>query len=246
MVNQIFPDSLSPEELDDFLAQGWYRMGQHLFTLDYIYLDDWIRVFWLRFRLKNHTFSPKHRQLIAKNKRFNYSISALDISEEHEDLYELYYKNIDFEASGSASEFLFGSDLFTTSAGNIFDSKMIEVRDGQKLIALGVFDLGKDCIAGILNFFHPDYKKYSLGKYLILKKIEFAQNLGLPWYYPGYIGHNFSKFDYKLFPGKDNAEIFEPFSKLWLPYSEKQVELLNNSQKYFFKLLPIDLNEAGI
>lgn len=43
------------------------------------------------------------------------------------------------------------------------------------LLQLDFSDKGANAIAGILNFYHPDYKKFSLGKYLILQKIEFAR-----------------------------------------------------------------------
>ena len=55
---------------------------------------------------------------------------------------------------------------------------MVQVRDGDKLIAVGYFDKGKTAIAGILNMYHPDYKQYSPGKFLMLKKLEYALSQG--------------------------------------------------------------------
>ena len=238
MVNQIYPDSLTGEELDNYLLNGWYRMGQRLFTVDYIFINRWIRVFWLRYRMKDFSFSKKQKELLAKNERFSWEILPLNITDEHENLYEIYFKSIDFEASSTASDFLFGQDLFYVQQPNIFDSRMIEVRDGKKLIAVGVFDMGQNSMAGILNFYHPDYKRFSPGRFLILKKMELALQSELEWYYPGYIGYNFPKFDYKLFPGKDTAEILDPFSRLWLPYSADLVELMTYNQQDYFGPFP--------
>jgi len=213
-------------------------MGQKLFTVDYIFIESWIRVFWLRYRLKGFTFSKKQKELLAKNQRFNCSVLPLHISDEHEDLYEEYFKNIDFEASSTASDFLFGRDLFNEQQANVFNSQMIEIRDAEKLIAVGVFDLGNNSMAGILNFYHPDYKRFSPGRVLILKKIEWAIQSKLDWYYPGYIGYKFPKFDYKLFPGIETAEFLDPFERLWEPYSAENVEFKTLCQEVYFDLLP--------
>jgi arginine-tRNA-protein transferase len=121
---------------------------------------------------------------------------------------------------------------------------MFEIWDGPRLIAVGVFDLGENSIAGILNFYDPDYKKFSLSKCLILKKMEFALNSGRDWYYPGYIGYKLPKFDYKLDPGFEAAEILDPFSRHWFPYSPELVEELALLQHpYFFP--PEELEEKN-
>jgi len=54
---------------------------------------------------------------------------------------------------------------------------MIKIRDGAALVVAGYFDIGHQAISNILNFYHPAYKKYSLGKYLILKKIDWAHQV---------------------------------------------------------------------
>lgn len=44
-----YPEQILPEELDHLLAQGWYRMGQSLFTTDYVLFDERIYpAIWLR------------------------------------------------------------------------------------------------------------------------------------------------------------------------------------------------------
>jgi arginine-tRNA-protein transferase len=120
------------------------------------------------------------------------------------------------------------------SQETVFDSWMIEVRMGHKLIAVGVFDQGRNSIAGILNYYHPDFARLSPGKFLMLKKIEFAIQNGKEWYYPGYIAYDFPKFDYKVFAHRQSAEIFDPISKLWLPYSPELLSDLTHIQAPIF------------
>ena len=222
-------------QLDDSLAEGYYRAGQSIFSVDYIFIGAWIRVFWLRFGLQNYAFEKKHLQLMQRNRKFDLAILPMCITDEHEDLYAIYRKSIDFEASNTVSQFLFGVDYAESSQANVFNSKMMELRLAGRLVAVGVMDLGIDSCAGIVNFYDPEFKKYSLGKYLILKKIEYAQNAGMNWYYPGYIGYQFPKFDYKLFPGTASAEIFDPISREWISYSAEILEELAILQHVFFE-----------
>jgi len=55
----------------------------------------------------------------------------------------------------------------------------------------------------------------------MLLNIQHALKLQLHFYYPGYIAYGFDKFDYKLFPNKSFAEIFDSKKKVWLPYSKE-------------------------
>lgn len=215
-----FPDQLSGAELDAYLEKGWYRLGQIIFTTDYIPHDEgWYRVFWLRFKLDALAYGKKQFKLLKSNEHFTVQIKPLEITDEVEELYELYKSSIDFEASASVKNYLFDGGIFGATSGNVFQTQQIEIRDGNKLIAIGVYDEGDESIAGILNFYDPSYNKYSLGKYLMLVKINLAIEKGKTWYYPGYIAYGYTKFDYKLFPGATAAEIFDPQRQEWLPYS---------------------------
>lgn len=109
---------------------------------------------------------------------------------------------------------------------DLFPSKIVEVRHNQKLIAAGIIDMGEKSSAGIVNFYDPEYKKYSLGKSLMIAKIFISGRNGMDYYYPGYIAYNYPKFDYKLFLGKDRAELFDPEKQVWVPYSEKDLKMI--------------------
>ena len=109
---------------------------------------------------------------------------------------------------------------------------MIEIRDGELLVAVGYYDLGKNALMGILNIYHPDYSKYSLGKYLMLKKIDYALTNNIDYYYTGYMGTGVSVFDYKIFPDINSVDVFLPFEKEWQPYKQYTKKQLN---EYFFE-----------
>jgi arginine-tRNA-protein transferase len=111
---------------------------------------------------------------------------------------------------------------------------MIEVRDTGRLVALGVYDMGEDSMAGILNFYHPDYASVSPGKMLMLEKIRSAREAGLAYFYPGYVAVHNPRFDYKIFPGEGACEYFEPFSQVWRPYNRSEMEALAEEQSIYF------------
>lgn len=215
-----FPEHCTGQVLDEYLHMGWYRLGQIIFTTDYIPLGEtWCPVFWLRFKLDKVQYGKKQLALLKSNKGFTVEIKPLDITAEIEQLYELYKNHIDFEVSPTLTNYLYDGSIFGVTQ-NVFQTSMIEVRDNGKLIAVGVFDTGEETIAGIINIYHPDYYKYSLGKFLMLTKMNHAIETGKTWYYPGYIAYGYTKFDYKLFAGREAAEIFSPLSQHWLPYTD--------------------------
>lgn len=212
-----YPTTLSGVELDAFLAMGWFRMGQGVFTTNAIVQEEQIfRVFWLRYNLKQLAPDKKStKKIIDSNAGFEATIQPLVITAEMENLYELYKSAINFEPTSDIKQW-----LYENHATSIFDSHAIELRDQGKLIAVGIFDKGKKSIAGIMNFYNPLYKKHSPGKYLMLLKLKYAMEKSIKWYYPGYVVSGYPKFDYKLFVDKKSAEIFLPELNSWIDYDE--------------------------
>ncbi len=205
--------------LDYYLAQGYYRMGQNLFTCQFLPLESGLyTTHWLRLAVVRSEYGPKQRRLFRLNEQFAVAVRPFRLTAEYEALYERYYQSIDFDANPSL-----GDLLLEGSPHNIFDTYVLEVRDGERLIAAGVFDHGTDTIAGIVNFYDPDYRKYSPGKYLMLLKLEHARRHGLGYYYPGYLVHNYPKFDYKLWVCPDATEVFNARTHQWRPFSWEEV-----------------------
>ena len=131
------------------------------------------------------------------------------------------------------------SVLLGGAAHNVFNTYVIELRDGDRLIAAGIFDHGERTLAGILNFYDPAYRQHSLGKYLLLLKTDYARRLALDYYYPGYLVHGYPKFDYKLFACAAATEVFDSISGQWLPFSREAVAA--KSAELLADWLPEDL-----
>ncbi|MFN0050080.1 MAG: arginyl-tRNA--protein arginylyltransferase [Cytophagales bacterium] len=214
------PDSLSKFELDEYLQFGWYRMGQSIFTCSFLnFKTEFYDAVWLRLDLSDFNTSSTFKKLERLNAKFQSKIGNATITAEKEALYAKYKTSISFETAISLQAL-----LLDTEAESIFDTKEICIYDQSRLIAVGYFDMGHTSAAGIVSFFDPDYKKHSLGKYLIYNKIAYCQSIGLHYFYPGYFAPNYPLFDYKLSIGKQAMEYFDICTNGWLPISQFDLE----------------------
>jgi arginine-tRNA-protein transferase len=160
----------------------------------------------------------KDLSIYKKNKKFNVTISDSFIDDDIEELYQRYRKNLKFEPSETVNLCLNGNSEILPMAE--FHTKIIQIKDGNQLIAASYFDIGKLSMMDITNFYDPKYKKYSLSKYMMLLKMELGMNNGMHFYYPGYIALNTTIFDYKIFPTEDAMEVYIPDHEKWFPFSD--------------------------
>ena len=212
----VYPSELSPEELDNYLSNGWFRMRQAIFTTNFLQFHDiFYSAIWLRVAMVDYQEDKKFKTLQKLNKAFRIEIKKSEtskFSEAHEELFQLYRQSISFEVSTSLGELLLGND-----SPSIFNTHEVNIFDGETLIAAGFFDLGKTTAAGITCIYHPSYKKHSLGKYLIYLKINFCLNQNLQYFYPGYAVPGYPPFEYKLSIGKSTLQYLQMASQQWLP-----------------------------
>ncbi|UOQ73363.1 GNAT family N-acetyltransferase [Hymenobacter cellulosilyticus] len=207
------------EALDFYLSQGYYRMHQDLFTCRFLPIEGgFYTVHWLRIALGEVQYGPEQRRLLRLGERFTVRRRPFQLTDELEELYAAYRGSISFDAPPTVESFLLAG-----ATHNVFTTEVFEIRDGERLVAAGIFDCGARSLAGIMNFYHPEYRKFSLGKYLMLRKIEHARELHHRYYYPGYIAHGFPKFDYKLFPCPAATEVFDARRSRWEPFSWETV-----------------------
>lgn len=218
------------EQLDDFLARGWYRMQENLFTVHYIAgkkENEINAAIWLRVPLEKFKKSKSQRQISNRiEKKFKIVVRKAIFDKKKARLYEQYVKKIRWRG-----------DSFWTLEQPKFNSWEVCIYDGPELIAFSFFDLGKKAISSIVGIYHPDYEKYSLGNYTMIAEIEYGRQNGFEYYYPGYFVIGNPDFDYKLrfLP----IEFYRFFTQTWHPiYDFSEID---NILKYF----EIKLNELS-
>lgn len=216
--NQMFasvhdPESLSPAELDAYLARGWFRMGPTIFTTNFLsFKENLYSAVWLRVDLTEFEGGRTQAKLFKSNGMFTTRIQRATITDEKESLFARYKKSVPFEASASLNHLLFGK-----SASTVYNTYEVNVFDKDRLIAVGYFDLGRDAGMGISSIYDPDYKKFSLGKYLIYLKMNYCRDAGIRYFYPGYFVPGYPFFDYKLSIGKNALQYLKFEHGQWLP-----------------------------
>lgn len=211
------PDELPPETLDEYLARGWFRMGQSIFTTHFLNFNNtFYSAIWLRVELQKMKIDSSQDRLYKTNRGFGFEIKPAHITTEHEALFPTYKASVPFRASASIHQLLMGC----AEEGSIYNTLEVNLYDGKKRVACGYFDLGERSAAGISSFYDPAYKRYSLGRYLIYLKLDYCRNLGLQYFYPGYFVPGYSYFDYKLKMGSNAQDFYSYAHDRWLPIKQ--------------------------
>ena len=208
---------LSAEELDDYLAQGWFRIGQTLMTCRVVLFDGALRTaLWTRLPLQGHRFRKSSRKLLSRNRRrFRVVVqSGPVIDEAHEDLYQRYRNIARGERSPSLDDFLYGD----SEPRDLFDTREIQLWDGDRLAAFSWFDLGREGAQSLMGVYDPDYAPHSLGFTTMLLEVEHAIEQGLRFFYPGYVLPGEPAMDYKLRVGE--VEFHDPDAGRWRPWTD--------------------------
>ena len=206
---------ISPEQLDGFLSLGWFRIQQTIFTTSFLNFDGILYdAIWLRVCLHDFTADKKYKILSAKNKKFRTEIRQALITPAHENLFASYKNSISFETASSLLSLLQGDSDY-----NVYNTFMINVYDGERLIGSGGFDLGSNSAAGIFSVYDPAYKKFSLGKYMIYEKMLYCKRENFIYFYPGYFVPGYPSFDYKIEMGKPALEYFDIEQGKWCSFS---------------------------
>jgi arginine-tRNA-protein transferase len=225
-----FPQSVLGETLDDYLGKGWFRMGQTIFTTNFLnFRDQFYSAIWLRISLEKFYEDKQFKALAKLNRHFQTNIQKAEITKEKEELFSKYRSTVTFEASHSLTQLLLG-----TVTRNVFDSYEVTVRDEGKLIACGFFDMGKTSAAGITSFYDPGYRKNSLGKFVIYQKIKHCFASGFKYFYPGYFVPGYPRFDYKLKIQHGALEFLNLASGEWFhidTFEERDVPLQTMMEK---------------
>jgi len=214
---RIVPEHFLAVDWDDAWALGWFRMRQTLFTTHFLEFDrEFYSAVWLRVDLGASIFDRTFRDLERRNRRFRLEFAPLGVkgpSDAHEDLYQRYRRWVPFEPAPTLKDLLYGDSFH-----NRFPSWLVSLFDGERLIAGGIFDLGEAAAAGINVFYDPEYRRFSLGKYLIYKKMEFCRDRGYSWFYPGYVAPGQPRFDYKWSVGNPGIQSLDLASGAWMAW----------------------------
>lgn len=194
--------------LDRYLLHGWFPQFDLMEAESHLLLGALYHRLWpLRFDIQALRSHPSHRKIRRGAKGFRMEFhEGVVLNETVETIYRLYRREkAPFQREG-IEEIV---PLQAIKTGIYFPVTLL-IWDGPHLVACGYFYRGLESVASILHFYHPNYHRHSPGKLLMLLTLDYLRQNALRWYYPGYVIASYPKFDYKLFLGKDNAQLFAP------------------------------------
>lgn len=210
-IDRFEPDLLTPAELDEYLARGWYRIGHRMITTDLLLWRGELRsTIWTRLDVRGHRFQRSLRKLIAGNgRRFQVRVGALVIDDERERLYARYLEKVGGERAESLADVVGGEQ-----GRALFDTREVSVWSRDRLVAFSWYDLGQHSVQSVIGVYDPAFSKYSLGLYTMLLEILQTAELGMQFHYAGYVLAEPSSMDYKLHVG--GLQFFDPVTSEWL------------------------------
>lgn len=182
-----FAVSLSDRELTELLESGWRKFGPYFFRPSCPGCRSCVP---LRVPVGEFVPSRSQKRVLRRNRDLRVRFGPLRFDER---VYQLYlsHSSVRFGLGSSRDEF---ASHFYLPSCPVLQS---EVFLGDELIAVGFLDQGSDALSSVYFCFDPDYSERSLGTFGALVEIEYCRQLGLDYYYLGYLVQGCGSMLYK-------------------------------------------------
>lgn len=163
----------------------------------------------------NFKFSKSYRRIYRKNEKTKILYSRPILDDEHIELFNKYHDfmtakkgwrehNIDPQRY---------YEIYVEGFGE-FGKELSYYDENGRLICVDLIDVVDDGLSAIYCYWDPDFANLSLGKFSLLKQIEFAKNASLRWIYLGYLVKDCKSLNYK--------DEYKPYQTL-LDYCEVEI-----------------------
>lgn len=184
------------------LDEGYRRSGEHLYRPDCAGCRE-CQVY--RVPVDGFHMRKSQRRIFRAGKeRFQHTLVRPELTEEKLELYRKYLEGQhgDPEQAFMLDDFSYMEFFVRTFLGD--RTRELQLRDGDRLIGVGICDLVMDAWSSVYFYFDPEYSSFSPGHYSMLLEIELAREMGHDYYYPGFLIHGIPAMEYKnkLRPGQ--------------------------------------------
>lgn len=206
--------------IDSLMSQGFRRSGNIFYQNDCPACDCCISY---RLDLKKFKISKSQQRILKKNRDLHILINKPMPTGRKKNIYLRYqylkhYNKPSFPG-GPRKEFDFINNLsimMEQMYENALSCLEMEVFLGEKIIGFSIMDLGLVGASMVYLVFDPKFEKRSIGKYIILKTIEWALTEGYKYLYLGFYIPQHTKMDYKSQFGP--GERLNPYIFKWGPF----------------------------
>lgn len=151
-------------------------------------------------RVDSFSFLPSksQRRVIRKNENTRWYYSRPLVDDEHVELFKKYHRHMYHKRDWKYYDMDLKKyyDLYVLGYGN-FGKEISYYNEAGELICVDLIDILEDGISSIYCYYDPEYSHLSLGKFSLLKEIEFIRKSELRWVYLGYHVDGCQSLEYK-------------------------------------------------
>ncbi len=194
LVNEIGEaDSVSRARMDELWAQGWRHFGSRFFRYSLMWQEEsWKRVLNLRVPLQEWSPSKSQRRTLKRNHDLEVDFAPAVPGGEEEGLFQNHKQRFRDNVPDVLSDFL-GEE----PNGVPVPCLQLSVRKEGELLAASFLDLGQRACSSIYGIFDPKESERRLGILTMLLEMNYAKEIGMEFYYLGYVCVEPSPYDYK-------------------------------------------------
>ena len=167
---------LTAAEISRYLSLGWRKFGLYYFRP---VCPDCRACTPLRIPVADFVPSRSQRRILKKGAKLSARFGDLRLTDRAFAIYRDHSLRR-FGLEPDAEEFIL--NFFLPSCPSL----QTEIYVDDVLAGVGFLDRGEDCLSSVYFCFDTAYADFNLGTFSILKEIEQARTLGLPYYYLGY------------------------------------------------------------
>lgn len=171
--------------------RGFRRSGEHLYQP---YCESCSACVPIRIPIEQFRPRRRHRRTCRQNEDLSLSYKPPRFEQEH---YELYCRYLTARHAGGGMDDPSPDSYMNFLTASWADTLFLEMRQGDRLLAVAVSDQMPQALSAVYTFFDPDAARRSLGRYAILQQIELARSSGRRWLYLGYWIEGCRKMRYK-------------------------------------------------
>lgn len=188
-----FYNHVTAEAMDQLWEQGWRHFGRYFFRYSKLnQVAQTYHVLALRIRLSHFSLQKSHKRILKRNRDLRVVLKPAFVNDEAIALFEEHKKR--FSENIPESLYVFVSKQPDSVPCNCLS---LCVYKEDKLIAMSFLDVGERSCSSVYQYFDLNETKRSLGIFMILLSIRYAQEQNMTFYYPGYAYEEASHYDYK-------------------------------------------------
>ncbi len=186
---QCYFGALSDQVMEMFLASGYRRNGNILYTMNCRGCRSCVPI---RISSEEFSLNRSQKRVIRYNEDVSVEMGPLEITEEKLTLCDKFLKSRypDQNSSGRDSY----SAFFINSVTNTCE---VRYRIGNRLLGVAIVDYSDNWMNAVYFFFDPEEEKRSPGVFNILHLIDFCMKKQIDYLYLGYWINEVSAMNYK-------------------------------------------------